>query len=398
MEFKPFELKTKTTPDETWDYSRIVEWSNNDFDEANRIWEQLHKDEVAAEAATENERSAVAAKNNMNGYADYLKRNNANRAFTSINAAKLSERPEVVDNEVADTLSYGRAKEAEADARIRNQLIAKIADIENRIAELDGEIEEASKPIVKKGLSDKDLYKKIAANEMRKWNSSDPTSFWRWEKAREDTKEKDEYERKRLENEKKESKDKTGKTLAYKVNNYIDRYTIDDKTSDSEKKLMLSNLEDLKIEAENAGRVDLLNKLDQKIKNIKNSNTSESQLNSTQKILKNLQTKFKDDPDGLLNAINQFKEYGVDLTNIDVDTEVTEAINKAKAGKKAKDKNENAEANAKTDKALINSYNVKAKELALSDRDAYNELKEEARAKTLSDGETTVASKVSWPF
>lgn len=398
MEFKPFELKTKTTPDETWDYSRIVEWSNNDFDEADRIWKQLHKDEVAAEEAAANERSAAASKDKMNGYADYLRRNNANRAFTSSDAARLTDLPDPVDTEVADTLSYGLAKEAEADAQIRNQLIAKIADIENRIAELDGEIEEASKPIVKKGLSDKDLYKKIAANEMRKWNSSDPTSFWRWEKAREDTKEKDEYERKRIENEKKESKDKTDKTLAYKVNNYIERYTVDDKTSDSEKKLMLSNLEDLKIEAENAGRVDLLNKLDQKIKNIKNSNTSESQLSSTQKILKNLQTKFKDDPDGLLNAINQFKEYGVDFTNIDVDTEVTEAINKAKSDKKGKDDKANAEANAKADNALINSYTEQAKKLALTDRDAYNKLKEKARAITLSDGKTTVASKVSWPF
>ena len=398
MEFKPFELKTKTAPDENWDYARIVEWSNNDFDQADRIWEQLHNDELAAEEAAANERSAVAAKNNMNGYADYLRRNNANRAFTSRDAAKLSELPDPVDNEAADTLSYGQAREAEVDARIRNQLIAKIADIENRIAEIDGEIEEASKPITKKGLSDKDLYKKIAANEMRKWNSSDPTSFWRWEKAREDTKEKEEYERKRLENEKKESNDKTGKTLAYKVNNYIDRYTVDDKTSDSEKKLMLSNLEDLKIEAENAGRVDLLNKLDQKIKNIKNSSTSESQLSSTQKILKNLQTKFKDDPDGLLNAINQFKEYGVDLTNIDVDTEITEATNKANEDAEAKAKKAEAERKAKADNDLINSYNAKAKKLALKDRDAYNELKEEARTKTLSDGKTTVASKVSWPF
>lgn len=390
MEFKPFELK----PDENWDYAQIVEWSNNDFDQADRIWEQLHKDELAA-----NERSAVTAKNNMNGYADYLKRNNANRAFTSRDAARVAELPDpVVDTEAADTLSYGRAKEAEADAQIRNQLIAKIADIENRIAELDGVIEEASKPIVKKGLSDKDLYKKIAANEMRKWNSSDPTSFWRWEKAREDAKEKEEYERKRLENEKKESNDKTGKTLAYKVNNYIDRYTIDDKTSDSEKKLMLSNLEDLKIEAENAGRVDLLVKLDQKIKNIKNSNTSESQLSTAQKILKNLQTKFKDDPDGLLAAINQFNEYGVDLTNIDVDTEVTEATNRAKSDKEAKDKKENDKAKAKADKALIKSYNAKAQKLALKDRDAYNKLKEEARKIMLSDDETSLASKVSWPF
>lgn len=398
MEFKPFELKSKTTPDETWDYARIVEWSNNDFDEADRIWERLHKDEVAAEEAAANERSAIAAKNNMNGYADYLRRNNANRAFTSSDAARVARLPEVVDNEVADMQSYGKMKEAEADAQIRNQLIDKIADIENRIAELDGEIEETSKPITKKGLSDKDLYKKIAANEMRKWNSSDPTSFWRWEKAREDVNEKEEYERKRLENEKKESEAKVAKNLTYKVNNYIDRYTIDDKTSDSEKKLMLSNLEDLKIEAENAGRVDLLNKLDQKIKNIKNSNTSESQLSSTQKILKNLQTKFKDDPDGLLNAINQLKEYGVDLTNIDVDTEVTEATNKAKSDKKAKDDKAKANANAKDDNDLIKSYTAQAKKLALTDRDAYNKLKEEARAKTLSDGKTTVASKVSWPF
>lgn len=398
MEFKPFELKSKTTPDETWDYARIVEWSNNDFDEADRIWERLHKDEVAAEEAAANERSAIAAKNNMNGYADYLRRNNANRAFTSSDAARVARLPEVVDNEVADMQSYGQAKEAEADAQIRNQLIAKIADIENRIAEIDGEIEEASKPITKKGLSDKDLYKKIAANEMRKWNSSDPTSFWRWEKAREDVKEKEENERKRIENEKKESKAKDAKNLTYKVNNYIDRYTIDDKTSDSEKKLMLSNLEDLKIEAENAGRVDLLNKLDQKIKNIKNSNTSESQLSSTQKILKNLQTKFKDDPDGLLNAINQFKEYGVDFTNIDVDTEVTEATNKAKTDKKAKDDKAKANANAKADNDLIKSYTSQAKKLALTDRDAYNKLKEKARAITLSDGKTTVASKVTWPF
>lgn len=398
MEIKPYELKTKTTPDENWDYARIVEWSNNDFDQADRIWEQLHKDELAAEEEAANEKSAVAAKNNMNGYADYLRRNNANRAFTSRDAAKLFELADPVDNEVADTLSYGQAKEAEADAQIRNQLIAKIADIENRIAELDGEIEEASKPIVKKGLSDNDLYKKIAANEMRKWNSSDPTSFWRWEKAREDTKEKEEYERKRLENEKKESKDRTGKTLAYKVNNYIDRYTIDDNTSDSEKKLMLSNLEDLKIEAENAGRVDLLNKLDQKIKNIKNSITSESQLSYTQKILKNLQTKFKDDPDGLLNAINQFKEYGVDLTNIDVDTEVNEATNKAKSDKKAKVKKENAEANAKADKALIKSYTAQAESLALNDLEAYNKLKEETRKIMLSDGETSLSSKINWPL
>ena len=336
----------------------------------------------------------------MKGYGSFMDRSRGvnPEVYRAQYEKEQAEKQKMDDSLAADTLSYGQAKQAEADAQVRNQLIAKIADIENRIAELDGEIAEASRPIVKKALSEKDLYKKIAANEMRKWNSSDPTSFWRWEKAREDTNEKEENDRKRLEEEKKESKDKTAKNLTYKVNNYIDRYTIDDKTTDSEKKLMLSNLEDLKIEAENAGRVDLLNKLDQKIKNIKVSNTSESQLSSTQKILKNLQTKFKDDPDGLLNAINQFKEYGVDLTNIDVDTAVTEAANKANDDADAKAKKAEAQRNAKADRDLINSYNAKAKKLALNDRAAYNKLKEDARKITLSDKKTTVASKVSWPY
>ena len=336
----------------------------------------------------------------MKGYGSFMDRSRGvnPEVYRAQYEKEQAEKQKMDDSLAADTLSYGQAKQAEADAQVRNQLIAKIADIENRIAELDVEIEEASRPIVKKALSEKDLYKKIAANEMRKWNSSDPTSFWRWEKAREDTNEKEEKDRKRLEEEKKESKDKTAKNLTYKVNNYIDRYTMDDKTTDSEKKLMLSNLEDLKIEAENAGRVDLLNKLDQKIKNIKDFNTSESQLSYTQKILKNLQTKFKDDPDGLLNAINQFKEYGVDLTDIDVDTAVTEAANKANDDAETKAKNAEAERKAKADRVLINSYNAKAKQLALSDRAAYNKLKEQARKITLSDKKTTLASKVSWPL
>ena len=336
----------------------------------------------------------------MKGYGSFMDRSRGvnPEVYRAQYEKEQAEKQKMDDSLAADTLSYGQAKQADADAQVRNQLIAKIADIENRIAELDVEIEEASRPIVKKALSEKDLYKKIAANEMRKWNSSDPTSFWRWEKAREDTNEKEENDRKRLEEEKKESKDKTAKNLTYKVNNYIDRYTIDDKTTDSEKKLMLSNLEDLKIEAENAGRVDLLNKLDQKIKNIKDSNTSESQLGDIQKIIKNLQAKYKDDPDSLGNAINQLREWGVDLTNIDVDTEITEAANKANDDADAKAKKAKAEANAKADRNLINSYNAKAKQLALSDRAAYNKLKEQARKIALSDKKTTLASKVSWPL
>ena len=336
----------------------------------------------------------------MKGYGSFMDRSRGvnPEVYRAQYEKEQAEKQKMNDSLAADTLSYGQAKQAEADAQVRNQLIAKIADIENRIAELDGEIEEASRPIVKKALSEKDLYKKIAANEMRKWNSSDPTSFWRWEKAREDTIEKEENDRKRIEDEKKESKDKIAKNLTYKVNNYIDRYTIDDKTTDSEKKLMLSNLEDLKIEAENAGRVDLLKKLDQKIKNIKDTITPESQLNYAQKIIKNLQAKYKDDPDGLVNAITQLKEWGVDLSNIDVDTEVTEAANKANEDADAKAKKAEAERKAKADNDLINSYNTKVKKLALTDRAAYNKLKEQARKITLSDKKTTVASKVSWPF
>lgn len=266
MEFKPFELKTKTTPDENWDYARIVEWSNNDFDQADRIWEQLHKDELAAEEAAEeaaaNEKSAVAAKNNMNGYADYLRRNNANRAFTSRDAAKLSELPDPVDNEVADTLSYGRAREAEADAQIRNQLIAKIADIENRIAELDGEIEEASKPITKKGLSDNDLYKKIAANEMRKWNSSDPTSFWRWEKAREDTKEKEIRDENRIQAEK-DKANKTAKDNArFTIESSLEKMNVNRKGYNrNDQNRWLDELSTLKAEALKHGDFESLKKI-----------------------------------------------------------------------------------------------------------------------------------------
>lgn len=337
----------------------------------------------------------------MKGYGSFMDRSRGvnPEVYRTQYEKEQAEKQKMDDSLAADTLSYGQAKQAEADAQVRNQLIAKIADIENRIAELDGEIEEASRPIAKKALSEKDLYKKIAANEMRKWNSSDPTSFWRWEKAREDANEKEENDRKRLEEEKKESKDKVAKNLTYKVNNYIDRYNIDDKTTDSEKKLMLSNLEDLKIEAENSGRVDLLNKLDQKIKNIKNSSTSESQLSDIQKIIKNLQARYKDDPDGLLNAFNQFKDtYGIDLSNIEVDTEITEAANKANEDAAAKAKKAEAERKAKADRELINSYNAKVKKLALTDRAAYNKLKEEARKIKLSDNKTTLASKVSWPF
>lgn len=359
-------------------------------------WTWAGLQERAANAPTEEE----YAKDLMKGYGSYMDRSRGvnPEVYRAQYEKEQAEKQKMNDSLAADTLSYGQAKEAEADAQIRNQLIAKIADIENRIAELDGEIEEASKPIDKKGLSEKDLYKKIAANEMRKWNSSDPTSFWRWEKAREDANEKEEKDRKRIEAEKKESNDKIAKNLTYKVNNYIDRYTIDGKTTDSEKKLMLSNLEDLKIEAENAGRIDLLNKLDQKIKNIKDSNTSESQLNDAQKLIKNLQARFKDDPDGLFNAINQLKELGVDLTNIDVDTAVTEAANKANEDSEAKSKKAEAERNAEADNDLINSYNAKAKKLALTDLAAYNKLKEEARKIKLSDKKTTLASKVSWPF
>lgn len=172
-------------------------------------WEGLQ--ERAANAPTEEE----YAKDLMKGYGSYMDRSRGvnPEVYRAQYEKEQAEKQKMNDSLSADTLSYGQAKEAEADAQIRNQLIAKIADIENRIAELDSEIEEASKPIVKKGLSDNDLYKKIAANEMRKWNSSDPTSFWRWEKFREDANEKEKRDEARIQAEK-DKANKTAKDIA----------------------------------------------------------------------------------------------------------------------------------------------------------------------------------------
>lgn len=150
MEHKPIELKLKTTPDETWDYAQIVDWTNNDFDEAGRIWKQLHKDEVAAE-------EAAAAKDSMNGYADYLRRNNANRAFTASDAARVADLPEPVDTEAADMQSYGKMKEDETMVQVRNSRMARMArmaELNNKIAEIQNRLTELNVPLTKKGLTE----------------------------------------------------------------------------------------------------------------------------------------------------------------------------------------------------------------------------------------------------
>lgn len=228
-------------------------------------WQGLQ--ERAANAPTEEE----YAKDLMKGYGSYMDRSRGvnPEVYRAKYEKEQAEKQKMNDGLAADTLSYGQAKEAEADAQIRNQLIAKIADIENRIAELDGEIEEASKPITKKGLSDKDLYKKIAANEMRKWNSSDPTSFWRWEKAREDAKEKEIREEKRFENEKKKAEDKARENSRYTVEASIAKMNPNRKGYNrNDQNRWLDELATLKADARKHGDFESLRKITEKEREI----------------------------------------------------------------------------------------------------------------------------------
>lgn len=179
-------------------------------------WEALQ--ERAQDAPTE----AEYAQDLMKGYSSQMNRfmsrdpGAAERERAAYEAAQ-AEKAKNEENLKNDTLSYGQAKEEEARLNVRNQIISKIADIENKIADLDGQIEELEKPLEKKGLSERDLYKKIAANEMRKWNSSDPTSFWRWEKGREDAKDKEIRDEERLKKEKEKAENKARENVKYTV-------------------------------------------------------------------------------------------------------------------------------------------------------------------------------------
>lgn len=228
-------------------------------------WEGLQ--ERAANAPTEEE----YAKDFMKGYGSYMDRSRGvnPEVYRAQYEKEQAEKQKMNDSLAADTLSYGQAKEAEVDAQIRNQLIAKIADIENRIAELDGEIEEASKPITKKGLSDKDLYKKIAANEMRKWNSSDPTSFWRWEKAREDAKEKEIREENRMQAEKDKAKKTAADNARFAIESSLEKMNVNRKGYNrNDQNRWLDELSTLKTEALKHGDFESLKKIADKQREI----------------------------------------------------------------------------------------------------------------------------------
>lgn len=264
MEHKPIELKLKTTPDETWDYAQIVEWTNNDFDEADRIWEQLHKDEVAAEEVAANKRSAAAANENMNGYAEYLARNNGNRAFTSLDAERVAGLPEAVDNEAEDVRSYGKMKEDEAMAQVRNSRIARMAELDNKIAEIQNRLTELNVPLTKKGLTEDQLQRNIAAAQMRKFKSADPTSFWRWEVGRKDAIKQREADNARLQAEKQLAEEKVRSTNAFKAVAQLDKMQVDEFTTRDDIKGWLNNLASLEGEAAAYGDNDLLEKIEHK--------------------------------------------------------------------------------------------------------------------------------------
>lgn len=260
MEHKPIELKLKTTPDETWDYAQIVDWTNNDFDEAGRIWKQLHKDEVAAE-------EAAAAKDSMNGYADYLRRNNANRAFTASDAARVADLPEPVDTEAADMQSYGKMKEDETMVQVRNSRMARMArmaELNNKIAEIQNRLTELNVPLTKKGLTEDQLQRNIAAAQMRKFKSADPTSFWRWEVGRKDAIKKQEADNARLQAEKEMAEEKVRSTNRFKATAQLDKMQVDEFTTRDDIKGWLNNLATLEGEAAAYNDINLIEKIKHK--------------------------------------------------------------------------------------------------------------------------------------
>lgn len=271
MEHKPIELKLKTTPDETWDYAQIVDWTNNDFDEAGRIWKQLHKDEVAAEEAAaakaQAKAQAAAAKDSMNGYADYLRRNNANRAFTASDAARVADLPEPVDTEAADMQSYGKMKEDETMVQVRNSRMARMArmaELNNKIAEIQNRLTELNVPLTKKGLTEDQLQRNIAAAQMRKFKSADPTSFWRWEVGRKDAIKKQEADNARLQAEKEMAEEKVRSTNTFKATAQLDKMQVDEFTTRDDIKGWLNNLATLEGEAAAYNDINLIEKIKHK--------------------------------------------------------------------------------------------------------------------------------------
>ena len=101
---------------------------------------------------------------------------------------------QVVPSNAYDMTNYGKNLQAQAEPMEQNfnpsfgydERNAKIAQLEQQIAIVKERINRNERALT--GKSYEDVNNQIAALEMRKINSSDPTTLWRWQQQRQDTK------------------------------------------------------------------------------------------------------------------------------------------------------------------------------------------------------------------
>ena len=102
---------------------------------------------------------------------------------------------QVAPSNAYDMTNYGKNLQAQAEPMEQNfnpsfgydERNAKIAQLESQIAMVKERIARNERALT--GKSYDDANNKIAALEMKKINSSDPTTLWRWQQQRQDTKE-----------------------------------------------------------------------------------------------------------------------------------------------------------------------------------------------------------------
>lgn len=103
---------------------------------------------------------------------------------------------QVAPSNAYDMTNYGKNLQAQAEPTEQNlkypsfgydERNAEIAQLERQIAMVKDRIARNERALT--GKSYDDVNKKLAALEMRKINSSDPTTLWRWQQQRQDTKE-----------------------------------------------------------------------------------------------------------------------------------------------------------------------------------------------------------------
>ena len=101
---------------------------------------------------------------------------------------------QVVPSNAYDMTKYGKNLQAQAEPMEQNfnpsfgydERNAKISQLEQQIAIVKERIARNERALT--GKSYEDVNNQIAALEMRKINSSDPTTLWRWQQQRQDTK------------------------------------------------------------------------------------------------------------------------------------------------------------------------------------------------------------------